>query len=116
MPETAWGERARDWADVMEGPRGWGIPVCTNTFFERVRVGESTRLLDVGCGSGRFCRIARDRGATVAGLDATPEPLEIASERTPDGDFRVGDMGELAWDDASFDVVTGFNSFFLARR
>ena len=21
-----WGERAEDWADVMEGPSGWGIP------------------------------------------------------------------------------------------
>jgi SAM-dependent methyltransferase len=108
-----WGERARDWADVMEGPNGWGIPVYER-ILERVPVDGSTGLLDVGCGAGRFCRIARDRGATVAGLDATSEFIEIAAERTPDGEFAVGEMEHLPWPDSSFDVVTGFHSFFLA--
>ena len=108
-----WGERARDWAEVMEGPNGWGIPVYER-ILERVPVDGSTRLLDVGCGAGRFCRIARDRGATVAGLDATSEFIEIARERTPDGDFAVGEMQDLPWQDDSFDIVTGFHSFFLA--
>lgn len=108
-----WGERAHDWAEVMEGPSGWGIPVYEE-ILERVPIDGSTRLLDVGCGAGRFCRIARDRGATVAGLDATTELIEIARERTPDGEFTVGDMQALPWQDDSFDVVTGFHSFFLA--
>jgi ubiquinone/menaquinone biosynthesis C-methylase UbiE len=30
------------------------------------------------------------------------------------GDFRVGDMETLPWPDDSFDVVTGFNTFFFA--
>jgi SAM-dependent methyltransferase len=97
----------------MEGPNGWGIPVYER-ILERVPVDGSTRLLDVGCGAGRFCRIARDRGATVAGLDATSEFIEIAAERTPDGEFAVGEMEHLPWPDHSFDVVTGFHSFFLA--
>jgi SAM-dependent methyltransferase len=108
-----WGERARDWAEVMEGPNGWGIPVYER-ILERVPIDGSTRLLDVGCGAGRFCRIARDRGATVAGLDATSEFIEIAAERTPDGEFAVGEMQDLPWSDDSFDVVTGFHSLFLA--
>jgi SAM-dependent methyltransferase len=108
-----WGERAGDWAKVMEGPSGWGIPVY-DRILERVPVDESTRLLDVGCGAGRFCRIARDRGARVAGLDATREFIEIARERTADGEFEVGEMEHLPWPDHCFDVVTGFHSFFLA--
>ena len=108
-----WGERARDWAEVMEGPNGWGISVYER-ILERVPVDGSTRLLDVGCGAGRFCRIARDRGATVAGLDATGEFIKIARERTPDGHFAVGEMQNLPWPEDSFDVVTGFHSFFLA--
>jgi SAM-dependent methyltransferase len=110
---AVWGERARDWAEVMEGPSGWGIPVYER-ILERVSIDGSTRLLDVGCGAGRFCRIARDRGATVAGLDATGELVEIAAERTPDGDFALGEMEQLPWPAHSFDVVTGFHSFFLA--
>lgn len=108
-----WTERARDWADVMEGWSGWGIPVYRQVL-ERITVGQGTRLLDVGCGAGRFSRIAADRGATVCGLDATASFVEIARERVPDGDFRVGDMEDLPWADDSFEVVTGFNSFFIA--
>jgi SAM-dependent methyltransferase len=85
-----------------------------NRILERVQIDASTRLLDVGCGAGRFCRIARDRGATVAGLDATREFIEIARERTPDGEFEVGEMEDLPWPDDSFVLVTGFHSFFLA--
>jgi SAM-dependent methyltransferase len=108
-----WGERARDWADVMEGWNGWGVPVYRH-ILERITVGADTRVLDVGCGAGRFCRIAADRGARVSGLDATPALVEIARERISDGDFKVGDMEELPWADDSFEVVTGFNSFFIA--
>lgn len=108
-----WGERARDWADVMEGWNGWGVPVYRHVL-ERIPVGRDTSVLDVGCGAGRFCRIAADRGGKVSGLDATPALVEIARERIPDGDFRVGDMEEMPWADGSFDLVTGFNSFFIA--
>jgi SAM-dependent methyltransferase len=108
-----WGERARDWAEVMEGERGWGIPVYRHVL-ERVPIGPDTRVLDVGCGAGRFCRLAADRGARIAGLDATPAFIEHARSRTPGGDFRVGDMEALPWPDGVFDLVTGFNSFFMA--
>lgn len=108
-----WGERARDWADVMEGWNAWGVPVYRRVL-GRVPLAEDTRVLDVGCGAGRFCRMAADRGARVAGLDATPALLEIARERVLDGDFRVGEMENLPWADDSFDLVTGFNSFFIA--
>jgi SAM-dependent methyltransferase len=108
-----WGERARDWAEVMEGWNGWGIPLYRQVL-ERLNVGAGTELLDVGCGAGRFCRIAADRGARVSGIDATAPLVEIAKERTRGGDFRIGDMQDLPWADDSFDIVTGFNSFFFA--
>jgi SAM-dependent methyltransferase len=111
---TMWSPGAGDWAEVMEGPSGWGIPVYTR-ILELVPVDETTRLLDVGCGAGRFCRLARDRGAQVAGLDATRELVAIAAERTPEGEFELGDMEDLPWPDDTFAVVTGFNSFFLAN-
>jgi len=112
-PSTIWGERADDWAEVMEGATGWGIPVYRR-ILDRLPVDESTRLLDVGCGAGRFCRIASGRGAQVAGLDATKEFIEIAQKLTPEGEFELGEMESLPWQNDSFDVVTGFNSFFLA--
>jgi SAM-dependent methyltransferase len=50
----------------------------------------------------------------VAGLDATPELLAIASQRVRSGDFQLGDMETLPYPDGRFDVATGFNSFQYA--
>jgi SAM-dependent methyltransferase len=108
-----WGERARDWAEVLEGWNGWGVPLYRH-ILERVTVERGTRLLDMGCGAGRFCRVAADRGAHICGLDATATFVRIARERVPAGDFRVGDVEQVPWPDNSFDVVTGFNSLIFA--
>jgi SAM-dependent methyltransferase len=61
-----------------------------------------------------FCSHAVKRGAAVAGVDAAQGMLAIARERTPSGDFRIGEMEELPFADASFDLVSGFNSFQFA--
>jgi SAM-dependent methyltransferase len=45
-------------------------------------------VLDVGCGAGRFLRLAADRGADVAGLDAAAALVAIARERLPGADLR----------------------------
>jgi hypothetical protein len=58
--------------------------------------------------------MAADRGAVVAGIDAAKELLAIAAERTPSGDFRVGDLEALPWPDQCFDWVTGISSFQFA--
>jgi hypothetical protein len=58
--------------------------------------------------------MAADRGAVVAGIDAAKELIEIAAQRTPNGDFRVGDLEALPWADKSFDWVTGFSTFQFA--
>jgi SAM-dependent methyltransferase len=114
---TRWGPlfggRACDWAETWEGPRGWGTPVYEHVL-DRARIRSGTRVLDCGCGAGRFARMAADRGASVAGIDAAEKLIEIAAERTPDGHFRVGDLEALPWPEDSFDVVTGFSAFQFA--
>lgn len=110
---SPWSERASDWADVMEGWNGWGVPVYRRVL-ERASIGDGAAVLDVGCGAGRFARMAADRGHQLSGLDATSAFVKIASRRVPEGDFRVGRMEELPWPDDAFDLVVGFNSFFIA--
>jgi SAM-dependent methyltransferase len=107
------GARARDWAETWEGSSGYGTPVYEYVL-NRAKIGSDTRLLDCGCGAGRFARMAANRGANVTGIDAAKELVAIAAQRTPEGDFRVGDLESLPWPDASFDWVTGFNSFQFA--
>jgi len=105
-----WGARARDYADFQE-------PQLRPLFEDAIRrssIGAGKSVLDVGCGPGGFCRLAGDTGATVVGIDASQAHVEISRERVPSGRFDVGDMQFLPYEDDSFDVVTGFNSFQYA--
>lgn len=105
-----WGERARDWAEIMEGT----VRPVFEAVLERTGVGSKTRYLDVGCGSGMAAELAAARGARVTGVDAAEPMLAIARSRTPAGDFRCADLEALPFADESFDVVTGFNSLQYA--
>lgn len=58
--------------------------------------------------------LASRRGAQVSGLDAAQSLLAIARSRVPEGDFQAGDLEELPFPDAQFDLVTGFNAFQYA--
>lgn len=105
-----WGARHRDWADIQE-------PQFTRAYqvvFDRMGVTQGTRYCDLGCGSGLAADIAAKRGATVCGLDAAENLLGIARERLPSGDFRQGDLEDVPFENGSFDLVTGFNSFQYA--
>jgi SAM-dependent methyltransferase len=107
-----WGARARDWAEVQQGIQR---PMFA-AVLERTGVTTGSDLLDVGCGAGLLGAMAAERGACVTGIDAAPQMVEIAAEETPGADFRVGDMEALPYDDDSFDVITGINSFqFVAN-
>jgi SAM-dependent methyltransferase len=71
-------------------------------------------VLDIGCGAGAFLRLVADRGALPFGLDASEALIELARDRVPQADLRVGEMESLPYGDGAFDLVTGFNSFFFA--
>lgn len=104
-----WGARARDWAANEDQQ----LPTY-EAAIRRVGITAGQRVLDVGCGSGVFLRAAAARGARVSGLDASEALIEIARDRVPEADLRVGDMQFLPFADDTFDVVTGFNAFFFA--
>jgi SAM-dependent methyltransferase len=107
-----WGARAGDWANIQEGT----VKVVYEAVLERTGVGPDTCYLDVGCGAGGAVQLAAARGAQVSGIDAADTLLAIARARTPEGKFHIGDLETLPFDDATFDVVTGFNSFQYAAN
>jgi len=104
----AWGARALDWAYLVEPY----ARTANEVVFDRLSVGHDVRLLDIACGSGFAAQSASRLGATVSGIDASEALVTIARARTPEGDFRVGDMFALPFPDASFDVVTSFNGIW----
>jgi 2-polyprenyl-3-methyl-5-hydroxy-6-metoxy-1,4-benzoquinol methylase len=104
MPSRAHHE-AR-WHELAPGLEPSDFPLRSRFVRESVRAGE--RVLDVGCGEGRFAAELARAGATVVGIDVAEEPLRRGRELHPEleQDLRLVD-GEGAWElaDASFDVV-----------
>jgi SAM-dependent methyltransferase len=105
-----WGARPEDWA-LSEDQQ-------TPTYEEAIRrigLEPGQRVLDIGCGAGAFLRLVAELGAEPFGIDASTELIEFARERSPGADLRVGEMEDLPYDDDTFDLVAGFNSFFFAN-
>jgi SAM-dependent methyltransferase len=107
---AVWGTDARGWADYAEGHNE---PLFVRVL-DAAGVGEGTRLLDVGCGSGRALLLGRDRGADVTGIDVTQPLLDVARERVPEARLLLAEMDVLPFDDTSFDAVIGVNAFQFA--
>jgi 2-polyprenyl-3-methyl-5-hydroxy-6-metoxy-1,4-benzoquinol methylase len=74
--------------------------------FLNENVGPGERVLDVGCGEGRFAVGLARAGASVVGIDVAQEPLRRARERHPELDVRLV-SSKRGWElaDASFDVA-----------
>lgn len=71
-------------------------------------LGESPRLLDLGCGSGKG-PLSNLPTENAIGLDFSESQLRLAAERT-DAALVAGDMTALPFPDDSFEAVTAFYS------
>lgn len=84
----------------------------------RIRPGQ--QVLDVACGTGVVAVTAARAGATVTGLDMTPELLARARENAKIAGVSIawheGDVEALPFDNDTFDVVVSqFGHIFAPR-
>ncbi len=98
------------WASGDYNQIAQGIQAVADHVVRSGRIRASERVLDIACGTGNTALMARARGATVTGLDLTPELLAIAQKRAAEegyGDitWKVGDAEALPFPDGTFDVV-----------
>ncbi|MDQ3518767.1 MAG: methyltransferase domain-containing protein [Gemmatimonadota bacterium] len=77
------------------------------SFFRQVHHFPRARLLDVGCGVGRFGHGAHARGWDVTGIDVSARAIESGRPFTP-FPLRVATIEELGAVGERFDVVTAF--------
>ncbi len=93
-----------------------GAPPWFNRFIGRLQVRGVTRalsglplrgarVLDVGCGMGRWTRWLHERGAGVTGIDPTGEMLEAARRLSPDLDYRRMSATAMELPGISFDFA-----------
>lgn len=66
----------------------------------------SQRVLDLGCGKGRFTnRLKISTGVEVTGLDLSPTAAQTAKSRYPEIRFVTAEIPPLPFPDGAFDVV-----------
>lgn len=62
------------------------------------------KLLDVGCGTGDFLKVAKDDNWNVFGVEPSPSARAIANEKTDNSVFDTDRL--LKFEPQSFDVIT----------
>ena len=101
---TQWTEAAEDWIGQDQAVRTGMLDSWMLDALGDVR---GKRVLDIGCGEGRFSRVLAELGAEITGIDLT-EPLLERARR-----LAVGGESYLAGDAETLDVVSS-ESFDLA--
>ena len=101
----------RGTADVM---RRQIIPPITRF----LRSERATRLLDVGCGTGRTLhQIARTHpDLRLWGVDLSPAYIKVARERVRDATLAIENAEHLPFADGAFDIVTSVYMFHELPR
>lgn len=66
---------------------------------------DGSRVLDAGCGTGRYSAHLQARGHSVVGVDLSPDMLARARQKLPDVDFLEGQLDALPVEDAAFDAA-----------
>jgi SAM-dependent methyltransferase len=88
---------------------------------EAVGVVPGEDVLDVACGTGNAALRAAQAGATVVGVDLTPELFEAGRRLAAEAEVAIewvqGDAEQLPFEDASFDIVLStFGCMFAPRH
>jgi SAM-dependent methyltransferase len=92
------------WADAPADPEPWAWERRRALLLGEARPGE--RVLDLGCGSGRFVAALRDAGAEPVGVEIAEAALERARAVAPGADLRLlGPDGSLPLEHGSVDLV-----------
>jgi SAM-dependent methyltransferase len=92
------------WEDAPQDPEPWAWARRRALLLGEARHGE--RVLDLGCGTGRFVAALRDAGADAVGVELAETALRRARENAPGADLRLVEPdGSLPLDHGSFDLV-----------
>ena len=92
------------WAELPEDPKPWAWERRRALLLAEVKRGE--RVLDLGCGAGRFIAALQDAGAAPVGVELAEAALERARRNVPGAELhRLAADGAIPLEDASVDLV-----------
>jgi ubiquinone/menaquinone biosynthesis C-methylase UbiE len=85
-----------------------GIQSC---LLEFVGTQLSTKILEVGCGTGHWLTLLAEMGYQVEGLEPSQNMISLAKIKAPNIPLVQGYAEALPWPSKSFDRVFGINTF-----
>jgi ubiquinone/menaquinone biosynthesis C-methylase UbiE len=93
------------WAHAYDGQPNQLIEI-EHTIVREILAGLPLGIaLDAACGTGRHAEYLALLGHTVIGVDSSPNMLDVAREKVPEGAFHEGDLHALPLADDSVDLV-----------
>jgi len=109
--DNGWEASAGPWIESLGAAGDFGREhVLDAPMLAQVGEGRFDRMLDVGCGEGRFCRMTAPRVRERVGIDPTGALLDAARARDPEGRYIEARAEALPFADASFDLVVSYLS------
>lgn len=72
-------------------------------FFDYIR--KNNKVLDLGCGNGRFVNIIKEKGGEYFGCDVSESLINIAKKNYPNENFQVNQALKLPFENNYFDII-----------
>ena len=84
---------------------------------EYIPSGDDVHILDIGCGNGKMLGYLQQKtGAYIHGFDYSAQAIQTAKALFPaKSEFREGIIGEIEYQEESFDVITSMDSMYFAK-
>ncbi len=104
---TQWTHAAQDWIGQDQAVR---TGLLDSWMLDAIGDVSGRRILDIGCGEGRFCRLLADLGAEVTGIDLTEALVERGRKLAYGSETHlVGNAEDLAdLDNQSFELAVSY--------
>lgn len=99
--DPMWNDSAKAWIRFVDAGDANRTDMLDEVMMRLVEMEPAGPIVDVGCGEGRFCRMLKDEGHEVIGIEPTTALREMAIERDPEGEYLAGFAEKLPLEDFS---------------
>lgn len=109
--ENGWLSSSQAWIDRMPDAGDFAREfILDKPMLERAELSGAAKMLDIGCGEGRFCRMAKEIGIDAVGIDPIEPFIERARNRDPAGKYLNAFAEKLPFYDEEFDLAVFYLS------
>lgn len=99
------------WATLSEGIDQRFVELLKNYSFTKKKV------LDIGCGTGKYLSFLEKRGFVTDGIDSSPTAIEMTKEiLSKSATIQLADMYSFAYPENTYDLVISISTLHHGRK